>query len=203
MPCGKTTQEPTVDTPQPGRRVLILGGARSGKSSFAERLLALSPDSDLATYAATARRYPGDAEWAERIERHRRQRPGHWRTLETGEEPGLLAGLLRSAEGPVLVDCLTLWLTSAMDAVGAWDERAWAEGTARAALARLTEALIGAFAEARGPVVLVSNELGFGLVPPDPGGRRFRDELGRLNQACAAAADDVHLVVAGLPLRLK
>jgi adenosylcobinamide kinase/adenosylcobinamide-phosphate guanylyltransferase len=192
-----------VNTQQTARRVLVLGGARSGKSSFAERMLAHGQDTRPVTYAATAPRYPGDAEWAERIALHRRQRPAGWRTVETGEQPAALAELLRAADGPVLADCLTLWLTSAMDAVGAWDERAWAEGTARAALARLTEALIGAFAEARGPVVLVSNELGFGLVPPDPGGRRFRDELGRLNQACAAAADDVHLVVAGLPLRLK
>ena len=192
-----------MDTPQPGRRVLILGGARSGKSSFAERMLAQEPGPRPVTYAATARRYPGDAEWAERIDRHRRQRPGHWRTVETGERPGLLAELLRGAEGPVLVDCLTLWLTSAMDAVGAWVEQAWAEGTARTVLGQLTGDLVAAFAEARGPVVLVSNELGFGLVPPDPGGRRFRDELGRLNQACAAAAAEVHLVVAGLPLRLK
>jgi adenosylcobinamide kinase/adenosylcobinamide-phosphate guanylyltransferase len=192
-----------VNTRQTARRVLVLGGARSGKSSFAERMLAHSPDTRPVTYAATAPRYPGDEEWAERIALHRRQRPAGWRTVETGEEPAALAELLRAAQGPVLADCLTLWLTSAMDAVGGWDERAWAEGTARAALARLTEGLIAAFAETRGPVVLVSNELGFGLVPPDPGGRRFRDELGRLNQACAAAADDVHLVVAGLPLRLK
>ncbi|HEX4789248.1 MAG TPA: bifunctional adenosylcobinamide kinase/adenosylcobinamide-phosphate guanylyltransferase [Actinospica sp.] len=192
-----------MNTQQTAGRVLVLGGARSGKSAFAERMLAHSPDARPVTYAATAPRYPGDAEWAERIARHRRQRPAQWRTVETGEEPGMLAELLRGADGPVLADCLTLWLTSAMDAVDAWDERAWNEGTARAELARLTRALVAAFAEAAGPVVLVSNELGFGLVPPDPGGRRFRDELGRLNQACAAAAADVHLVVAGLPLRLK
>jgi adenosylcobinamide kinase/adenosylcobinamide-phosphate guanylyltransferase len=203
MPCGKTTQELTVDTQQAARRVLILGGARSGKSSFAERMLAQSPDTRPVTYAATAPRYPGDAEWAERIARHRRQRPAGWRTVETGERPGLLAELLRTSAGPVLADCLTLWLTSAMDAVGAWDEQAWAEGAAPARLEQLTKDVTSAFAEADGPVVLVSNELGFGLVPPDPGSRRFRDELGRLNQVCAAAADEVHLVVAGLPLRLK
>lgn len=192
-----------MDTPHPARRALILGGARSGKSALAERMLAQSPDTRPVTYAATAPRYAGDAEWAERIARHRAQRPAHWRTVETGADPGLLAGLLASAEGPVLVDCLTLWLTSAMDAVGAWDEQAWARGAPRQELAALTGALHDAFAAAHGPVVLVSNELGFGLVPPDPGSRRFRDELGRLNQACAAAADEVHLVVAGLPLRLK
>jgi adenosylcobinamide kinase/adenosylcobinamide-phosphate guanylyltransferase len=203
MPCGKTTQELTVDTQPAARRVLILGGARSGKSAFAERMLAQSPDTRPVTYAATAPGYPQDAEWAERIARHRAQRPEHWRTLESGERPGLVADLLADAGGPVLVDCLTLWLTSAMDAVGAWDERAWAEGAPRTVLARLTRDLVEAFARTEGPAVLVSNEIGFGLVPPDPGSRRFRDELGRLNQSCAAVADAVYLVVAGLPLRLK
>ena len=192
-----------MDNRQAARRVLVLGGARSGKSSFAERMLAQGTDTRPVTYAATAPGYPDDAEWAERIARHRDQRPAHWRTVETGREPALLADLLADAEGPVLADCLTLWLTSAMDAVGAWDEPAWAEGAPRAALAQLTEGLAGAFGRAPGPAVLVSNEIGFGLVPPDPGSRRFRDELGRLNQACAAAADAVYLVVAGLPLRLK
>lgn len=192
-----------MDTQRTARRVLVLGGARSGKSSFAERMLAQSPDTRQVTYAAAAPRYAEDAEWAERIERHRRQRPGHWRTVETGEEPGRLAALLADADGPVLVDCLTLWLTAAMDGVDAWNEQAWADGTATAALAELTRELVAGFGAAREPAVVVSNELGYGLVPPDPGSRRFRDELGRLNQACAAVADEVYLVVAGLPLRIK
>jgi adenosylcobinamide kinase/adenosylcobinamide-phosphate guanylyltransferase len=183
--------------------VLVLGGARSGKSAFAERLLAGAGGPGPVTYAATAPRYPGDEEWAGRIAHHRARRPVGWRTVETGEEPAGLARLLRAAEGPVLADCLTLWLTAAMDAVDAWDEQAWASGRAPERLALLAEDLIAAYAEAAGPVVAVSNELGFGLVPPDPGTRRFRDELGRLNQAFAAAADEVQLVVAGLPLRLK
>jgi adenosylcobinamide kinase/adenosylcobinamide-phosphate guanylyltransferase len=203
MPCGKTTQELTVDTRPSARRVLILGGARSGKSGFAERMLAEGGDTRPVTYAATAPRYPGDEEWAERIARHRAQRPAAWRTVETGADPAALAALLRAAEGPVLADCLTLWLTSAMDAVEAWDEDAWACGRAPERLAGLTADLLAAYAVAEGPVVAVSNELGFGLVPPDPGTRRFRDELGRLNQAVAAASDVVWLVVAGLPLRLK
>jgi adenosylcobinamide kinase/adenosylcobinamide-phosphate guanylyltransferase len=203
MPCGKTTQELTVDNRQAARRVLILGGARSGKSAYAERMLAESPDTRPVTYAATAPRYPGDEEWAGRIARHRAQRPGSWRTVETGERPGALAELLRGAEGPVLADCLTLWLTSAMDAVDAWDEHAWSCGAAPGRLGELTRSLLAAYAAAPVPVVAVSNELGFGLVPPDPGTRRFRDELGRLNQDFAAAADAVWLVVAGLPLRLK
>lgn len=192
-----------MDTQTTYRRVLILGGARSGKSTFAERMLAESADTRPVTYAATARRYPGDSEWAERISRHREQRPATWRTVETGERPAALAETLREAEGPVLADCLTLWLTSAMDAVDAWDEQAWTGGAAPGRLGELTESLLAAFTAVRAPVVAVSNELGFGLVPPDPGSRRFRDELGRLNQAFAAAADAVWLVVAGLPLRLK
>jgi adenosylcobinamide kinase/adenosylcobinamide-phosphate guanylyltransferase len=203
MPCGKTTQELIVDTLQAARRTLILGGARSGKSTYAERMLAEGPDRRPVTYAATAPRYPGDPEWGERIARHQAQRPGGWRTVETGDEPAALAELLRAAEGPVLADCLTLWLTSAMDAVNAWDEGIWASGSAPRELGGLTRGLIAAYQACSGPVVAVSNELGFGLVPPDPGTRRFRDELGRLNQAFAAAADEVWLVVAGLPLRLK
>ncbi|HTJ67486.1 MAG TPA: bifunctional adenosylcobinamide kinase/adenosylcobinamide-phosphate guanylyltransferase [Actinospica sp.] len=192
-----------MDTRQAARRTLVLGGARSGKSTFAERMLAERADQRPVTYAATAPGYPGDAEWADRIARHRAQRPGSWRTVETGEEPGALAELFRTAEGPVLADCLTLWLTSAMDAVSAWDEGIWASGGAPRELGELTRGLVAAFDSCPGPVVAVSNELGFGLVPPDPGTRRFRDELGRLNQAFAAAADAVWLVVAGLPLRLK
>ena len=192
-----------MDTPQAARRTLILGGARSGKSSFAERMLTGAIDARPVTYAATAPRYPGDPEWAERIARHQARRPETWRTVETGDEPAALAALLRTAEGPVLADCLTLWLTSAMDAVGAWDEEGWAAGAAPRRLAELTGELVAGYAAAPGQVVAVSNELGYGLVPPDLGGRRFRDELGRLNQACAAAADEVWLVVAGLPLRLK
>ena len=192
-----------MDTPQAARRTLILGGARSGKSAFAERMLTGAIDARPVTYAATAPRYPGDPEWAERIARHQARRPETWRTVETGDEPAALAELFRTAEGPVLADCLTLWLTSAMDAVSAWDERTWASGSAPDRLGGLTGDLIAGYAAASGPVVAVSNELGFGLVPLDPGGRRFRDELGRLNQAFAAAADEVWLVVAGLPLRLK
>ncbi len=192
-----------MDTRPAARRVLILGGARSGKSGFAERMLAERADTRPVTYAATAPRYPGDAEWAERIARHQERRPPSWRTVETGERPGALAELLREADGPVLADCLTLWLTSAMDAVDAWDEGAWASGSAPGRLDALTRSLLEAYTASQVPVVAVSNELGFGLVPPDPGTRRFRDGLGGLNQAFAAAADAVWLVVAGLPLRLK
>jgi adenosylcobinamide kinase / adenosylcobinamide-phosphate guanylyltransferase len=181
-------------------RSFVLGGARSGKSAFAERLL---EGEDHVVYAATAPRYPGDAEWADRIARHRAGRPASWTTVEVGAEPERLAEVLRTSPLPVLVDCLTLWLTAAMDAVDAWDEQLWAVGPAASRLAEFTDALVDGFARAQRRVVVVSNELGFGIVPESPGTRRFRDGLGRLNQRFAALADEVTLVVAGLPVRLK
>jgi adenosylcobinamide kinase/adenosylcobinamide-phosphate guanylyltransferase len=190
---------------RPVWRALVLGGARSGKSAFAERLLAEDPQ---VLYAATAPRYEHDAEWAERIERHRETRPASWRTVEVGDTPDALAALLRTADRTVLVDSLTLWLTAAMDAVGAWDDAAWNSGAAegggpRDALGALVSELVGAYAASASSVVVVSDEVGFGVVPESAGTRRFRDELGWLNQAFAAAADEVSLVVAGIAVRLK
>jgi adenosylcobinamide kinase/adenosylcobinamide-phosphate guanylyltransferase len=181
-------------------RALVLGGARSGKSAFAEQLL--TEDSDV-LYAATAPRYEGDSEWAERIARHQETRPASWQTAEVGDEAGRLATLLRNADRTVLVDSLTLWLTAAMDAVDAWDDEAWRAGGPRRALDGLVSDLIDAYADSARSVVVVSDEIGLSVVPESAGTRRFRDELGRLNQAFAAAADDVTLVVAGIPLRLK
>ena len=179
---------------------LVLGGARSGKSAFAERLLI---EDEVVLYAATAPRYEGDAEWADRITRHRERRPSTWRTVELGETPAQLADLLLTADRTVLVDSLTLWLTAAMDAVGAWDDEAWDEGTPRNALGQLVSDLIDAYANSARSVVMVSDEVGLSVVPESAGTRRFRDELGRLNQALAATADEVTLVVAGIPVRLK
>jgi adenosylcobinamide kinase/adenosylcobinamide-phosphate guanylyltransferase len=154
-------------------------------------------------YAATASRYEGDAEWAERIELHRRRRPAGWRTEEVGERPAALAELLRDDGPPVLVDCLTLWLTAAMDQADAWNEEAWRSGRAAGRLAEEIDGLVAAFRGSPRRIVVVSNEVGFGLVPESPGTRRFRDELGRLNQAFAEAAQAAMLIVAGLPLTLK
>lgn len=181
-------------------RALVLGGARSGKSAFAEQLLADDPD---VLYAATAPRYADDREWAERIDRHRETRPTSWHTVEVGDAPDQLAALLRNADRAVLVDSLTLWLTAAMDAVGAWDDEAWHAGGPRRALDGLVSDLVDAYAGSARTVIVVSDEVGLGVVPESAGTRRFLDELGRLNQAFAAAADEVTLVVAGLPLRLK
>lgn len=185
---------------KPQWHALVLGGARSGKSAFAERLLAADEE---VLYAATAPRYDGDAEWAERIARHRAMRPSTWQTVELGETPAKLAEVLLTADRTILVDSLTLWLTAAMDAVDAWDDEEWRKGISRKALDRLTAGLVDAYSNSARSVVVVSDEVGFGVVPESPGTRRFRDELGRLNQALAAAADEVSLVVAGIAVRLK
>ncbi|MDX6257292.1 MAG: adenosylcobinamide kinase / adenosylcobinamide-phosphate guanylyltransferase [Frankiales bacterium] len=176
-------------------RTLILGGARSGKSAYAEGLLAAEPD---VTYVATAAARPGDAEWAERVRVHQERRPAGWRTAEEAD----LAGLLASAAGPVLVDCVSLWLTGVLDAHGCWDDPG-AGSVAMTGAATAYEELLAAWSATRTRTVMVSSEVGWGVVPATASGRLFRDELGRLNAALAAAADEVVLVVAGLPLWLK
>jgi len=177
-----------VGSPAAGyRRVLVLGGARSGKSRYAERLAAACGEPVLYVATATA----SDAEMAERIARHRAQRPAHWRTLEAPTDVARqVADALREVR-TVLVEDLGLLLSNRLLA----DDAASAEAGALADV----EALVRVAAN----VVLVSNEVGLGLVPPYPLGRVFRDALGRLNQHAAALADEVVLIVAGLPLRLK
>ncbi len=167
-----------------GKSILVTGGARSGKSAFAERL-ALGPG-DLAIYIATAE--AGDAEMATRIAAHRERRGGAWRTVEA---PYDLAGALDESDGstPRLVDCLTLWLSNLMLAGREWPEEA--------------ERLVAAIGRQSAPLVLVTNEVGAGIVPENALARAFRDAAGELNQAVAAAADEVYLTVSGLPLRLK
>ncbi|NYI06999.1 adenosylcobinamide kinase/adenosylcobinamide-phosphate guanylyltransferase [Allostreptomyces psammosilenae] len=179
-----------------GRRTLVLGGARSGKSTEAERLLWHRRG---VLYVATSGRRDGDAEWAERVRLHRERRPAGWATVETCD----LEPLLAADGGPLLVDCLALWLTTVMDEAGAWDDGRWRSGPARAEVAARVGGLVAGLRRTRRRVVLVSNEVGSGVVPATPAGRRFRDELGRLNAAVADACEDVRLVVAGqvLPLR--
>ena len=162
----------------------MLGGARSGKSHYAEALLAAVPPPRF--YVATAE--PLDDEMRTRIAEHRARRGTDWRTIEA---PRDLAGALASnpAGGAVLVDCLTLWLSNLMLAGADIDTE-----TAR------LERVLGA---TTGPVVLVSNEVGLGIVPDNALARRFRDAQGRLNQRIAARADRVVLMVAGLPLVVK
>jgi adenosylcobinamide kinase / adenosylcobinamide-phosphate guanylyltransferase len=179
----------------PGRRVLVLGGARSGKSAAAERRLGrVTP----VTYVATSGRRPDDPEWAERVAAHRAARPEHWRTVETTD----LVGVLTQATGPILVDCLTLWLAAVMDEAGAWSDEDWYHGAAPARVASRIDDLVDSWAAATVPLVGVSNETGLGIVPDTASGRRFRDELGWLNQRIAAASDEVVLVVAGRELLL-
>jgi adenosyl cobinamide kinase/adenosyl cobinamide phosphate guanylyltransferase len=181
--------------PGPARRTLVLGGARSGKSVTAERMMTEHQD---VLYVATGGTRDGDPEWAQRVALHRDRRPAGWRTAETCDLEPLLAG---PGGGAVLVDCLALWLTSAMDDCGAWDDDVWAAG-GEAGLRVRTAALVRAWQATPLRVVAVSNEVGSGVVPATASGRRFRDELGRLNAAVAAASDEVLLVVAGRSLRL-
>ncbi|MER7764094.1 bifunctional adenosylcobinamide kinase/adenosylcobinamide-phosphate guanylyltransferase [Streptomyces sp. NPDC097619] len=181
--------------PDVPRRTLVLGGARSGKSLEAERRLAAFPEVE---YVATSGTREGDQEWASRVGLHRERRPGSWRTTETCE----LEPLLAASGPPLLVDCLALWLTDAMDRVGAWEDEVW-EATGRDLLRKRTEALTAALRATSRMVVAVSNEVGSGVVPATAAGRRFRDELGRLNAAVAAESEQVLLVVAGQALVLK
>jgi adenosylcobinamide kinase/adenosylcobinamide-phosphate guanylyltransferase len=162
---------------------LFLGGARSGKSRLAQAA-AEALDGPL-VYIATAE--AGDAEMADRIARHRADRGPRWTTIEC---PIDLAETITGHENDVvLVDCLTLWLSNLM--------------LAGHDVTRHGCSLIGAMAQRKAPLLLVSNEVGMGLVPETPLGRAFRDEAGRLNQMVAAAADGLTLVCAGFPLRMK
>jgi adenosylcobinamide kinase / adenosylcobinamide-phosphate guanylyltransferase len=163
---------------------LVLGGARSGKSRYAEDLVTSLPPPWI--YVATAE--AGDAEMAERIVMHRTRRGKDWQTVEASHD--LAAALTRvDSKAPILVDCLTLWLSNRM----------LSEADIEADAAQLEATLAGRHA----PVVLVSNEVGSGIVPDNALARRFRDLQGRLNQRMAARADRVVLMVAGLPLVVK
>ncbi|CAL9570306.1 bifunctional adenosylcobinamide kinase/adenosylcobinamide-phosphate guanylyltransferase [Streptomyces pilosus] len=196
VPDGTTLEVGAYeDVPDVPRRTLVLGGARSGKSVEAERRLEAFPE---VLYVATGGSRGGDTEWAVRVSAHQERRPGSWRTVETCD----LVPLLTEDGPPLLVDCLSLWLTDAMDAVGAWDDAEWADGGERALRERvraLTEAVRGT----RRTVVAVSNEVGSGIVPATPSGRRYRDELGRLNAAFAQESEQVLLVVAGQAVVLR
>lgn len=165
--------------------LFVLGGARSGKSRYAQaRAEALAGRH---TFIATAQAY--DDEMRERIDRHKADRDARWRTVEAPLDlPGAIAAC-SSEEAVVLVDCLTLWTSNLLLHDADFD-------AARAALCT-------AIAEFAGALVLVSNEVGFGIVPENALARRFRDEAGRINQAVAATVQEAVLVAAGLPLRLK
>ena len=189
---------------------LIIGGARSGKSRHAEALLA---DAVGVTYVATSQGRPDDAEWAARVAAHRARRPSSWRTIETVN----VAEVLTEPGPPVLVDCLTVWLSRVMDESGCWPDvpgEGWAKLDVAAdpdsdsvhdpaqVLATRVGSLVNAVQRTTRDVILVTNEVGQGLVPTTAGGRLFRDEMGILNLKVASVCDEVWLIVAGLPLRL-
>jgi adenosylcobinamide kinase/adenosylcobinamide-phosphate guanylyltransferase len=174
-------------------KILVTGGVRSGKSRHAEELMG---SYDAVTYVApgpTAAEDP-DPDWVARIAAHQERRPSGWTTLETHD---LATGL--AAAGPVLVDCLGTWLTATLDDARAWDlpsERV------HALIETRVDEAAAALASATGPIVLVTNEVGLGVVPEHRSGRLFRDLLGLVNQRLAAECDEVHLVVAGRVLVL-
>lgn len=179
-------------------RRLILGGARSGKSSHAERLLAGAP---AVTYVGTAQRRTDDPEWQARIDAHVARRPATWTTMETTDLVGVLGA---DDDSPVLIDCLTVWLTRVMDAAGCWPELTGFDPAASAHIleARVSE-LVEALARTRRDVIAVSNEVGQGIVPATASGRAFRDQMGILNLRVAAVCDEAWFLVAGCPMRLK
>ncbi|MEW9615027.1 bifunctional adenosylcobinamide kinase/adenosylcobinamide-phosphate guanylyltransferase [Shinella sp. S4-D37] len=165
--------------------VLVLGGARSGKSAFAERLVAKTGLSR--HYIATGRAF--DDEMRARIAKHREDRGEGW---QTHEEPLALAARIRAvarADRAVLVDCLTLWMTNLM-----LEERD---------IAAESSSLLDAIRQAPGRIVLVSNEVGLGIVPENRMAREFRDHAGRLHQKVAALVPEVYFIAAGLPLKMK
>lgn len=164
------------------RLTLVLGGARSGKSRFAETwLMKAAPPW---TYVATGE--AGDAEMAARIMAHQARRGAGWATVEV---PLALAEVITTTRGPLLIDCLTLWLSNQMWAGNSIEDE--------------TQRLLAALGTAAGPVVVVTNEVGLGIVPDNALARDFRDAQGRLNAQVAAAADHVVFIAAGLPLTLK
>jgi adenosylcobinamide kinase/adenosylcobinamide-phosphate guanylyltransferase len=177
---------------------IVLGGARSGKSAHAEAL-ASAARRDV-VYVATAR--PGDGEMAQRIAHHRASRPGHWTTVEETVHLGAAITHWASPSRVVLVDCLTLWLCNVMfSSAEEFPDRG--PVTLPALFHTERGALLDAIAHAAGDIVLVSNEVGMGIVPMGAVSRAFVDEQGRLNQAVAAACDRAVFVAAGLPLVLK
>ncbi len=175
--------------------VLVLGGARSGKSANAEAMLA---GQDRVHYVATGP-LPGagDAEWDDRVREHQKRRPAHWRTEETLD----LDRVLGTADPgtPVLIDCLSTWLARVMDDCGVWSDRPGADRE----LATRVDRLVRAWQTTCRPAIAVSNEVGSGVVPATVSGRRFRDELGRLNVQIAAGSREVWLCTAGIAQRLR
>lgn len=197
-----------------GRIELITGGARSGKSRFAEQRALVLAASRAApggrarvTYIATA--VPFDDEMEDRIARHRARRPPEWRTVEASESLGAAIASACTESDVVLVDCVAVWVGNRLYALGdpeaeGMDAAAWwdAVGRLETDLATELEAACDAACTSQADLLLVTNEVGLGLVPPTPIGRAYRDLLGRCGQLVAAKADAVHLTIAGLAIDL-
>ena len=167
---------------------LITGGARSGKSSYAEQLASMRAQ---VTYVATAT--AGDDEMATRIQRHKMDRPAHWALVE---QPFELSSVVNDSSSTLLIDCLTLYLTNWLCSESRWPDFEQEKS-------RFLEALREASEVSQRHIFIVTNEVGSGIVPLGELSRRFADEAGWLNQAVAAIADDVTLVVSGCPLAVK
>lgn len=171
----------------------MLGGARSGKSAHAEGLVA---ESARVTYLATARRIPGDADWDARITEHIARRPASWRSVETPDTDSLVSALANAdPRDTLLVDDIATWLTGVIDDADGWEKRV--------DLTAPRDRLVTAMAGCPARLVVVSAEVGLGVIPATRSGRLFRDELGAVNASMAEVCTDVLLLVAGLPLRLK
>lgn len=176
-----------------GRLILVLGGARSGKSAYAQRL-AQELGGDAVLFVATAE--AGDEEMAQRIAQHRQSRPARWRTLECPRHIGAtLRAELNGMAVVVVVDCLTLWVSNVLLALDA--------AAAASAVRQEIEMLLQVCRTSNAIFIVVSNEVGLGLVPDTPLGRLYRDLLGQANQTLAAAAQAVYLMVAGLAVDVK
>jgi adenosylcobinamide kinase/adenosylcobinamide-phosphate guanylyltransferase len=192
------TDGPRDLAPRP-RRQLVLGGARSGKSHEAERRLLAHA---CVTYLATGGERSDDPEWGARVAAHRERRPAAWRTVETLDVALVLGAA--GTDDAVIVDCVALWLAGRLDAAHTWDSEpataAYAESLD--AVTRDCDALVAAVSSTTAHVVLVSNEVGSGVVPEHSSARLYRDLLGVLNSRLAQVCDDVDLVVAGRVLRL-
>jgi adenosylcobinamide kinase/adenosylcobinamide-phosphate guanylyltransferase len=174
---------------------LVLGGARSGKSIAAERLLSHEPD---VLYVATGGNDSGNAEWATRVAKHQARRPSSWGLSETID----LVPLLEDSGPPLLIDCLTLWLSRTMDAVDVWSDLSTEPTAALTELEDRIAALTVAWSATSRRVVAVSNDVGSGIVPADPGTRLFRDLMGRLNTTISLASTQVLWTIAGRTLPL-
>ena len=188
---------PLPGRPRRGRafRVLVLGGARSGKSVTAERMLAERDQVDYVACGLPAD--DSDPSWAERVRLHLERRPARWTTLETLDLEGVLGDADRGV--PVLVDCLSTWLAGVMDECGLWAGKASADKE----LAARVDGLMHAWRSTSRVVVAVSNEVGSGVVPATASGIRFRDELGRLNAGVAGDCEQAWLCTAGIARRLR